>query len=91
MEDKVEKQKDRIIEMFNVKKEYKLHDREECVTALEDINLNEDSEFKGITKGEFVIIRGPSGGGKTTLLNIMGTIDNATQGTVKVLDQPVDT
>lgn len=32
------------------------------------------------TRGEFVMIRGPSGGGKTTLLNIIGTIDIPTGG-----------
>ena len=26
------------------------------------------------------MIRGPSGGGKTTLLNVVGTIDSATKG-----------
>lgn len=26
------------------------------------------------------MIRGPSGGGKTTLLNLIGTIDNSTSG-----------
>lgn len=29
------------------------------------------------------MLRGPSGGGKTTLLNILGTIDKATSGTVR--------
>jgi putative ABC transport system ATP-binding protein len=29
-----------------------------------------------------VIIRGPSGGGKTTFLNLIGTIDKSTQGNI---------
>jgi ABC-type lipoprotein export system ATPase subunit len=33
-------------------------------------------------RGEFVMLRGPSGGGKTTLLNIIGTIDKPTSGEV---------
>jgi len=36
------------------------------------------------------MIRGPSGGGKTTLLNILGTIDEPTEGTVEILGQVVD-
>ncbi len=29
-----------------------------------------------------MIIRGPSGGGKTTFLNLIGTIDKSTQGNI---------
>ena len=35
-------------------------------------------------KGEFVVIVGPSGAGKTTVLNILGGMDSATSGTVLV-------
>lgn len=35
-------------------------------------------------KGEFVCIFGTSGGGKTTMLNIMGTIDKPTKGELKL-------
>ena len=38
------------------------------------------SEEGAIKRGEFVIIRGPSGGGKTTFLNLLGTIDKPTGG-----------
>jgi putative ABC transport system ATP-binding protein len=34
--------------------------------------------------GEFVVVLGPSGSGKTTLLNIVGGIDVASEGTVRV-------
>ncbi len=37
-----------------------------------------------IKKGEFVCIYGLSGGGKTSLLNIIGTIDRPTKGDVTI-------
>lgn len=37
-----------------------------------------------IDKGEFVIIVGPSGAGKTTVLNILGGMDTATGGKITV-------
>ncbi len=35
------------------------------------------------------MIRGPSGGGKTTLLNILGTIDEPSSGTVEIFGETV--
>ena len=42
-----------------------------------------------VEQGAFLSVIGPSGSGKTTLLNIIGCIDFATAGTVKVGDQEI--
>lgn len=36
------------------------------------------------------MIRGPSGGGKTTLLNLIGTIDSSTSGELYIMGQKID-
>lgn len=41
-------------------------------------------------KGEFVVVVGPSGAGKTTVLNILGGMDSATSGSVIVDGTRVD-
>ncbi len=48
-----------------------------AVTALDDVQLLVDA-------GEFVVVLGPSGSGKTTLLNVIGALDIATSGVVRV-------
>ncbi|MAH99266.1 MAG: lipoprotein-releasing system ATP-binding protein LolD [Euryarchaeota archaeon] len=52
-------------------------------TALKNVDLN-------LHKGEFTGLVGPSGSGKTTLLNIIGGLDSASEGTVRVLDHSLD-
>jgi putative ABC transport system ATP-binding protein len=49
----------------------------ESVKAVSEIDLE-------IKKREFVVILGPSGGGKSTLLNLIGGIDHPTSGTVTI-------
>ncbi len=44
--------------------DYSLHGRTEVVHALHDINLTAQSEFYPVRRGEFVMLRGPSGGGE---------------------------
>lgn len=44
-----------------------------------------------INKGEVVSIVGPSGAGKTTLLQIMGTLDRADTGTVRIDNTDIST
>jgi putative ABC transport system ATP-binding protein len=60
-----------IIELENIQKTYLLGI--EGVPALRGVSLK-------IKRGEFVIIYGTSGGGKTSMLNIIGTIDKPTKG-----------
>lgn len=59
----------------NVKKTYKVGDIE--------INASNGVDFK-VEKGEFVVIVGPSGAGKTTILNLLGGMDKATSGKILV-------
>lgn len=79
-----------VLRMQGIKKSYLINSGKESVVALQEINLNEHSEFHPVRKGEFVMIRGPSGGGKTTLLNLVGTIDSPTTGTLELLGQRID-
>lgn len=55
----------------------------EGVPALRGISLK-------IAKGEFLVIFGTSGGGKTTMLNIIGTIDTPSRGDVKIFNQIIN-
>jgi len=87
---KILKGADNIIICEDLCKEYILEKRAEPVVALKGVTLSESSEFYPIKRGEFVMIRGPSGGGKTTLLNLLGTIDSPTSGTIKILDSPIN-
>jgi putative ABC transport system ATP-binding protein len=42
-----------------------------------------------LAQGEFVALMGPSGGGKSTLLNLLGLMDTPTSGTLTLAGQPV--
>lgn len=59
----------------NVRKTYKMGEVE--IHAVDGVNFE-------IVEGEFAIVVGPSGAGKTTILNILGGMDQVTEGTVKV-------
>jgi len=80
-----------VLTIKNLNKYYKIPGSDEIVRALKDINLSPDSPFYPVRKGEFLILRGPSGGGKTTLLNILGTIDSASSVELKILGERITT
>jgi len=63
------------IKLENVRKTYHMGEVE--INAVDGIDF-------AIEKGEFVVIIGPSGAGKTTVLNILGGMDSATSGNVYV-------
>lgn len=63
------------VRLDKVSKIYKMGEVE--IKAVDEISFE-------ISKGEFVVIVGPSGAGKTTVLNILGGMDTATKGTVLV-------
>lgn len=63
------------IELKDVKKSYKMGEVE--IKAVDGVNF-------AIDKGEFVIVVGPSGAGKTTVLNILGGMDFPTSGEITV-------
>ena len=63
------------VEIKDVVKEYKTG--EITIKAADGMNFS-------FEKGEFVVIVGPSGAGKTTVLNILGGMDKLTSGNVIV-------
>ena len=66
---------DTFVKLENITKIYHMGEVE--IRAADNINFS-------IKKGEFVVIVGPSGAGKTTVLNILGGMDTATGGTLTV-------
>jgi putative ABC transport system ATP-binding protein len=123
---------EKVLALSGVTKRYNL-DGGRTVTALAGVNMGCPGGVDAITRGEFVIILGPSGGGKlrarfffllffifffsffffssffffflfshhggpvlvassrrTTLLNILGTLDKPSTGSVEIFGQTVD-
>ena len=68
------------IEFKNISKTYQMGEVE--IKALNKATFS-------IDEGELVVILGPSGAGKTTALNILGGMDSATSGTLKIAGQDI--
>lgn len=64
-----------LIEFKDVTKIYRVGEVD--IKAIEDVSFT-------IDEGEFVVVLGASGAGKTTILNILGGMENATSGSVMV-------
>lgn len=73
-----EDEEDYVVKMNNIHKTYLLG--LEGVPALRGVSLT-------IKRGEFICIYGTSGGGKTSLLNIIGTIDKPSKGELYINKQ----
>ena len=63
------------VEMDQVTKTYQMG--EVTIKAADGISFQ-------VEKGEFVVVVGPSGAGKTTVLNILGGMDTLSKGTVRM-------
>ena len=63
------------VSLSNVTKRYRMG--EVTITAVDDVSF-------AVGKGEFCIVLGQSGAGKTTVLNILGGMDSCDQGQVMV-------
>jgi len=67
-----------VLETRDLKKHYRMG--ETTVRALDGVSLT-------VEEGEFVGLLGTSGSGKSTLLNLIGGLDHATAGTLRIFDQ----
>ena len=68
---------------ISVKNLTKIYGKAETkITALDGISFD-------LSYGEFTVVLGPSGSGKSTLLNILGGMDTATHGTVRMGDKVI--
>lgn len=71
---------DTFVKLENITKIYHMGEVE--IRAVDGIDFS-------IQKGEFVVIVGPSGAGKTTVLNILGGMDTASCGRITVDGQDI--
>jgi len=71
----------KILEFRHVKKFYQIG--EVKIEALKGVDFD-------INEGEFVVILGASGAGKSTILNLLGGMDRATEGSIIVEDVNIE-
>ncbi len=71
-----------MIKLHQIHKTY--HRGKATIEAIRGIDLE-------IQRGGFIVLLGPSGGGKTTLLNLIGGIDRPTMGSILINDFRLDT
>lgn len=65
---------DKVLQIIDLEK---IYGREVKTNALSGINLE-------VKNGEFIAVMGPSGGGKTTLLNMIAGLDKPTKGRILI-------
>jgi len=68
-----------VIVAKHISKEYGTNDQ---IKALDDVSIS-------ICQGDFIGIMGPSGSGKSTFLNMIGTVDTPTKGSVMIGEKAV--
>jgi putative ABC transport system ATP-binding protein len=67
-------------QLTDLTKTYKARGRD--VVALHDVDLR-------LETGEMIAIQGPTGGGKSTLLQMLGALDRPTSGSITLDDRPL--
>src|SRR5213592_4104160 len=70
-----------LVDVENVEKNFRRGSEE--IHVLSGLSLT-------IPQGEFLALMGPSGSGKTTLLNLIGGLDRANRGSVKIGGENID-
>lgn len=63
------------IQLMEVSKQYQIG--EMCIHAVDNVSFD-------IPSGDFAVVLGPSGAGKTTVLNLLGGMDRASKGKILV-------